>query len=382
MNMDTVSDFLAEQRDQAPEELQPAILEFEDLWERKLWHQLTNALLDFFNDPRSAPQRLPFYRNFVLKFADKINQLKLVDLALKAAKECTDNQERLSFMQAVAKKVDNEESQDAHVFATVAVARIKLDLDDLDGARSVLDKAERILDTFDSVETVVHAAFYNANADYYQNKLDFGAYYKNALLYLACIDVSAVSDKERRSRAYDLAIAALVSTSIYNFGELLLHPILDALTQDKNDIWLRDLLFAFNRGDLAAYDVLSGHINSNPLLAQHANQLRQKIYLAALTEAVFRRPPHDRAMTFATIAAETKVRPDEIEHLIMKALSLGLLRGTIDQVDEVAHINWVQPKVLDMAQIDNMRQRLMEWDSSVNQLGNWIEKSGADVWAV
>lgn len=285
-------------------------------------------------------------------------------------------------MQAVAKKVDNDESQDAHVFATVAVARIKLDLDDLPGARSDLDKAERILDTFDSVETVVHAAFYNANADYYQNKLDFGAYYKNALLYLACIDVSAVSPKERRSRAYDLAIAALVSTSIYNFGELLLHPILDALSQDQNDVWLRDLLFAFNRGDLAAYDVLSGHINSNPLLAQHANQLRQKIYLAALTEAVFRRPPHDRAMTFATIAAETKVRPDEIEHLVMKALSLGLLRGTIDQVDEVAHINWVQPKVLDMKQIDNMRLRLKDWDSSVNQLGNWIEKSGADVWAV
>lgn len=284
-------------------------------------------------------------------------------------------------MQAVAKKVDNEYSQDALVFATVAVARVKLDLNDLDGARSDLDKAERVLDSFDSVETVVHAAFYGANADYYQAKMDFGAYYKNALLYLACIDVSAISPSEKRSRAYDLSIAALVSTSIYNFGELLLHPILDALSQNPSDTWLRDLLFAFNRGDLAAYDVLSGHIKSNPLLAQHANQLRQKIYLAALTEAVFRRPPHDRAMTFATIAAETKVRPDEIEHLIMKALSLGLLRGTIDQVDEVAHINWVQPKVLDMKQIDNMRARLKDWDSSVNQLGNWIENAGQDVWA-
>jgi 26S proteasome regulatory subunit N9 len=89
MNVDTVSDFLAEQRDAAPEELQASILEFEDLWERKLWHQLTNALLNFFNDDRSAPQRLPFYNNFVLKFADKINQLKLVDLALKAATQCT-----------------------------------------------------------------------------------------------------------------------------------------------------------------------------------------------------------------------------------------------------------------------------------------------------
>ncbi|KAK4108208.1 PCI-domain-containing protein [Canariomyces notabilis] len=386
MNVDTISDFLAEQRDNAPEELQPLVLEFETLWERKLWHQLTNQLIEFFNHPGSAPQRLQLYKVFILKFADKINQLKLVDLALKAATQCRDNQERLHFMEAVVKKVDHEDSQDALVFATIAVARVKLDLNDLDGARKDLDRAERVLDSFDSVETIVHAAFYGANADYYQAKADFGSYYRNALLYLACIDIKQLSPAERRNRAYDLAVAALVSTSIYNFGELLLHPILDALADKDNEKddnkWLRELLFAFNRGDLQAYDVLADRIASHPLLSQHARQLREKIYLAALTEAVFRRPPHDRAMTFATIAAETKVRPDEIEHLIMKALSLGLLRGTIDQVDEVAHINWVQPKVLDMKQIENMRQRLQEWDSSVNQLGNWIEKAGQDVWAV
>ena len=96
---------------------------------------------------------------------------------------------------------------------------------------------------------------------------------------------------------------------------------------------------------------------------------------------MFRRPPHDRAMTFAMIARETKVKPHEIEILIMKALSLGLLRGSIDQVAEIARINWVQPKVLDMKQIDDMRLRLKDWDSSVNQLGNWIEGVGRDVWA-
>lgn len=72
---------------------------------------------------------------------------------------------------------------------------------------------------------------------------------------------------------------------------------------------------------------------------------------------------------------------EEIEILIMKALSLGLLRGSIDQVAAVARINWVQPKVLDMKQIDNMRIRLKDWDSSVNQLGHWIEGVGKDVWA-
>ncbi|KAK1517260.1 PCI domain-containing protein [Colletotrichum paranaense] len=380
MSADAIPDFLAEQRDEAPEELQHLVLEFENYWERKLWHQLIDALGQFFSHPGSKPQRLSFYKVFILKFADKINQLKLVDLALKAATECSDDEERLTFLQGVAKKVDNENSQDALVYASVAVARVKLDLEDMDGARKDLDTAERILDSFDSVETIVHAAFYDANANYYQRKMEFAAYYRNALLYLACIDINSLTPQERHRRALHLSIAALVSDTIYNFGELLLHPVLDALkgTQDE---WFRDLLFAFNRGDLQGFEALSARMRAKPLLAENAGHLRQKIYLASLTEAVFRRPPHDRAMSFADIAQETKVRPNEIEHLIMKALSLGLLRGNIDQVDEVAHITWVQPKVLDMKQIGNMRQRLLDWDSQVNQLGNWIETAGGDVWA-
>lgn len=50
----------------------------------------------------------------------------------------------------------------------MAVARVKLSLGDLDGARKDLDDSERILDSFDSVEAIVHAAFYDANANYYQ----------------------------------------------------------------------------------------------------------------------------------------------------------------------------------------------------------------------
>jgi hypothetical protein len=68
----------------------------------------------------------------------------------------------------VANKVNNPNSQDAFVYATVAVATVKLELKDFGGARKDLDKAEKILDNFDSVETIVHAAFYRVNAEYYQ----------------------------------------------------------------------------------------------------------------------------------------------------------------------------------------------------------------------
>jgi hypothetical protein len=83
----------------------------------------------------------------------------------------TDSQERLSFLTKVAAKVNNPNSQDAYVYATVAVATVKLELKDLDGARKELDKAEKILDSFDSVETIVHAAFYRVNAEYYQVRM-------------------------------------------------------------------------------------------------------------------------------------------------------------------------------------------------------------------
>lgn len=368
-----IPEFLAQQRDEvAPPNLQDFFFEFEDFWERRLWHQLTEALLKFYENPESAPQRIPIYKHFVLSFSDKINQLKFVTLGLSAARESEDNDEALEFLTTIAAKVNKPASKDAYVYATVEVARVKLLLADMEGARKALDEAEKNLETFDSVESVVHASFYRVNADYYNAKLEFAAYYKNALLYLACVNVADLSQKEQQERAYNLAIAALLGESIYNFGELLLHPILDSL-KDAEHSWLRDLLFAFNAGNLTRFHGLSGHFSKQPLLEGRSSFLREKLCLSALTEAVFRRPPHDRALSFATILEETRVFPEEVEHLLMRALSLGLVRGSIDQVAEVARISWVQPKVLDKEQIENMKQRLMEWDGSVNKLGNWME---------
>ncbi|KAF8459510.1 hypothetical protein BGX38DRAFT_1264427 [Terfezia claveryi] len=365
--------FLAQQRDEvAPPELQPLFLDFEEFWERKLWHQLTEALLQFYNNPASGPQRIPIYKNFVLSFAAKINQLKLVSLGLAAASQCKDYEEALEFMTGIAAKVNQPASQDAYVYATVETARIKLYLGDLEGARKALDEAEKILDRFDSVEPVVNASFYRVNADYYHTKQEFASYYKNALLYLACINIADLTPAEQQEQAFNLSIAALLGDSIYNFGELLLHPILDSLKGTDHD-WLRELLFAFNAGDLNKFNALVVHFPKQPVLEKQTSFLREKIILSALTEAVFRRPPHDRAMSFQTILQETRVYPEEVEYMLMKALSLGLIRGSIDQVAEVARISWVQPKVLDRNQVESMRRNLQEWDTSVNKLGLWME---------
>lgn len=55
-----------------------------------------------------------------------------------------------------------------------------------------------------------------------QAKGDYSAYYKNSLLYLACIDITKdLTAEDRTERAHDLALSAFLAETIYNFGELV-----------------------------------------------------------------------------------------------------------------------------------------------------------------
>ncbi|GAA6044442.1 hypothetical protein JCM8097_006649, partial [Rhodosporidiobolus ruineniae] len=102
-----------------------------------------------------------------------------------------------------------------------------------------------------------------------------------------------------------------------------------------------------------------------PFLQQHFPFLREKICLLALIEAVFKRPTQDRTLPFSVISHEAQVPVDEVEHLVMKALALKLIRGTLDQVSSLASISWVQPRVLDRPQIAGLRARLADWTDRV-----------------
>lgn len=265
------------------------------------------------------------------------------------------------------------------MFAHIEIARVKLHLKDTDGAKSLLDSATKTLDKIDSIDPVINAAYYGVWSEYYKTTADFTAYYRNALLYLACINLEDISDLQKQQRAYDLGIAALLGDKIYNFGELLLHPILDSLKNSEYQ-WLVDLLYSLNDGNITAFESLSGHLSKQPILQNSLPFLRQKICLTALIEAIFKRPTSNRTLTFEIIAKEAHLVSEEVEHLVMKALSLGLLKGFIDEVAETVTITWLQPRVMNRENIDSMRQRLVQWDNEVSGLSSWMENEGKEVW--
>lgn len=110
----------------------------------------------------------------------------------------------------------------AFALSLSSIAYAQLLLGDLSACKSSLDECEKILSEQDTVEPVVNAGYYGVAGDYFKVKADYAPYYKNALLYLACVDVNAELEAEdRKSRAHDLCIAALLGETIYNFGELV-----------------------------------------------------------------------------------------------------------------------------------------------------------------
>jgi len=100
----------------------------------------------------------------------------------------------------------------------------------------------------------------------------------------------------------------------------------------------------------------------------------------SLIDLIFRLPSSSRvSIPLSTIASETKLPLPEVEYLIMKALSLNLCKGEIDQVDSIVNVKWVQPRVLDLNQIGEVGKRLDEWSIKVRGVGERTIKGNQEL---
>ncbi|MCJ8737406.1 hypothetical protein PDJAM_G00023690 [Pangasius djambal] len=351
--------------------------ELEDLYNRKLWHQLTLKLTEFVKDPyfKAGDTLIQLYENFLSDFEHRINPLSLVEIILYVIRQITDPKDAITFLEKTKEKVKS--SDEAVILCKTAIGCLKLEINDLAMTKKLIEEVEEMLNNLSGV-TSVHGRFYDLSSKYYRFVGNHALYYKDALRYLGCVDIKDLSETEKQERAFTLGLAGLLGEGVYNFGELLMHPVLESL-RNTDKQWLIETLYAFNSGNVVKFQALKSAWGQQPDLAAHEVKLMQKIQLLCVMEMTFIRATNNRQLSFQEIAQSAQIPVDEVELLVMKALSVGLIKGSIDEVDQTVQMTWVQPRVLDLHQIKGMNDRLDSWCKDVKNMAVLVEQQAQDI---
>jgi 26S proteasome regulatory subunit N9 len=385
--MSTATADLAALAKQRPE-LAADVAELKDLHAQKLWHPLTLALDRCLAKPewRQGDVPLALYKNFVNEFGHRLNALKYAEFAVAASKSAPlSAPDAAAFLADAARRLEASRQHDPRdaaepaLFLRMHAAQRQLESGDLAAAKAAAEDGEARLARLPSpVDPRVAASVHYASALSHKVRRDYAAFYRSAMQYLGLVRPDDLDPEFRLALAVDVGLAALLGEGVYSFAQLLMHPIAASLDASPQFAWLAELLRAFNRGDIAAYEALcakhSASLNAQPALVEGERRLREKVTVSALLALVSAKPPSERRIALAEVAAATRLPDDGVELLLMKALALGLVEGRIDQVDGAVSVAWVRPRALDVEGIAELKRGLDGWAGRVAAAGKALEQ--------
>ncbi|KAG6633735.1 26S proteasome non-ATPase regulatory subunit 13 homolog A-like [Carya illinoinensis] len=346
-----------------------------DLYQRKLWHQLTAKLEQFVALAvfQAGDALIQLYHNFITDFETKINLLKLAHFAVIVSRQYAEKEAAITYLEGVIEKLRATREQrieEPILYINMQIATFKLEQGNQKECKKLLEDGKSALDSMTDIDPSVYASHYWVSSQYHKCRKEFAEFYKSALLYLAYTSVESLSESFKLDLAFDLSLSALLGDNIYNFGELLAHPIIKSLLGTKVE-WLYYIMEAFNSGDLVRYQELcrvhNAALRAQPALVENKKKLLEKINILCLMEIIFSRSSEDRTIPLSIIAERTKISIEDVEHLLIKSLSVHLIEGIIDQVEGTVHVSWVQPRVLGIPQIQSLRDRLDNWMDKVRK---------------
>lgn len=376
--------------------LRPKIMQLNELYSRKLWHELTVELEKKINDAEFTSQcpLLELYHNFIAGFADKINPLNLSLIAVAASKEMVDPHDGQTFLQGVLDQIQgysvqrgpsgaDESTAEASLYLEMQLAQYYLIAEDTATCKGMLDKGLLKLESLSEVNNKVAAAVHYVAMQYSKSKSDYAAFYRSALMYLAHTAQEEMSEEFCEAITVDVSLAALLGTDVYNFGELLMHPVMEVLRNSASYAWLYDILECFHQGDIPHYEALccqhAAILNAQPALVANERHLKEKITVLCLLSFASSLPADEKTASLSDIAKRTGLTEDGVEFLLMKAFSLNLIRGVINGVKGTVSISWVAPRVLTLPEIEAFKDKVGAWLERVDKKAQELEKQSVGI---
>eukprot|EP01057_Protomagalhaensia_wolfi_P000876 Protomagalhaensia_wolfi_Nauph_80__875@NODE_1504_length_1496_cov_295_374056_g1164_i0_p1_GENE_NODE_1504_length_1496_cov_295_374056_g1164_i0NODE_1504_length_1496_cov_295_374056_g1164_i0_p1_ORF_typecomplete_len424_score85_18PCI/PF01399_27/3_3e03PCI/PF01399_27/1_3e07Herpes_U34/PF04541_13/0_038_NODE_1504_length_1496_cov_295_374056_g1164_i01181389 len=234
----------------------------------------------------------------------------------------------------------------------------------------------------------VQSEFHRAAAAYHWKMGNLDEFYRHGMFYLHGINLDIMLQSDQIELAENLCKAVILSKTQYSFTELLQHDILKLISPGGAAYpqrgLMRDILVICNSGDhlmLQAFVSQRGSQLEAAGLMKDMTLIQEKTTVFSLLELAFMKPQKSRVLTFAEISEACKVPMDEIEVLVMKVMSHGLLRGLIDAIEQTVAFTTLQPRLLDDHKVATLSQQFRAWSLQVTELVEHLEKVGAPLLA-
>ncbi|GIX64501.1 26S proteasome subunit [Babesia caballi] len=328
----------------------------------KHYHELTGALTALVGSPSLVCDvKIRVFEALVHPIKDSLNTLRFAQLLA----ACSENLDPKVALEHLC-KYDSflEKDTEAHIMhqiakvsqgvegsATGLQAHHMITNGQLKECDVLLGEVKEKVKGTMNLDISVHAAYHRAAAELNKAGANFSQCYKEWIAYLAYTSTNDIPEEDRTAIAIEITVCAIVAPDSFGFGELLYQPIVETYLKGGDHQWLYDMLIIFNEGQLHVFDETverhRGRIVHTELAGREA-QLRQKLTLIALLNLAFSKPSKQRSLSFQEIADHCGIAIGQVEPFVLKALALKLIRGHIDQLQQVVRITWLQPRILDM----------------------------------
>ena len=386
---------------------------------QKLWHQLTLTILELFSQPNTTLRStldggnsyLALYDKVVLSIDSKLNPLSLAriaayvsaSLASAEATKSGDDKDTTAAKAILENLLANKADDlgvSAKIFVQAKLAMLSLtsiaapeqdekQKQQLASIKSIITTnanllKEMIHDPDTSESAIVHSAHYEMAMTYYKVLGPPESFYDQAMSYLNYApllekekDIDGTKTKYYHQLAVDLCLAALTGEGVYNLGQVVSTPVL-AILDGTGEQWLVEMLKSCSKGDVLEFQKLTQQyadsIAKQPALVHRATAVQEKLTLLALVNLIFEKHSNERTLSFQEIAERLHIPLEQVEWVVMRALSLHLMEGCMDQVDQTVSVTWVLPRVLDTAQLQALASRFGEWAGKVSKTKDYMQE--------
>ncbi|KAF0987870.1 hypothetical protein HZS_2422 [Henneguya salminicola] len=241
--------------------------EYEESWQKiyefykkRLFHQLTEEILDFFSSTRDGDvDFLMVYQILVQDFSKRMNSISLariiVMVAAKLKKNDLDNS--ISFIVEQLNHVQIKDNTSAIIIVKSYCAKLYLYKSQILSAHDLLAELRLLIEAMSNVD-ISHIYFYDASLFYHYQNSDYASYFHDSLkffgltesdsLYIDGFYLINISD-DSVDKVYYIALSSVMSPSITNVGAVVYNKHISSHLIDSGCSWLNDLLVAFDSGD-------------------------------------------------------------------------------------------------------------------------------------